>query len=64
MDDRGAELIAARPAVRAGDLADELGRERLSFKTDVRKLKALGLTESLEVGYRISPRGQAWLRRS
>ena len=57
------ELIAARPAVRAGDLADELGRERLSFKTDVRKLKALGLTESLEVGYRISPRGQAWLRR-
>ena len=57
------ELIAARPAVRAGDLADELGRERLSFKTDVRKLKALGLTESLEVGYRLSPRGQAWLRR-
>src|SRR5215207_5339545 len=47
------ELIAARPAVRAGDLADELGRERLSFKTDVRKLKGLGLTESLEVGYRI-----------
>ncbi|MET0461432.1 MAG: hypothetical protein ABW195_19450 [Ilumatobacteraceae bacterium] len=58
------ELIAARPAVRAGDLADELGRERLAFKTDVRKLKALGLTESLAVGYRLSPRGQAWLRRS
>jgi hypothetical protein len=57
------ELIAARPAVRAGDLADELGRERLPFKADVRKLKALGLTESLEVGYRISRRGQAWLRR-
>jgi len=57
------ELIAARPAVRAGDLADELGRERLPFKTDVRKLKALGLTESLEIGYRVSPRGQAWLRR-
>ena len=50
-------LIGARPAVRAGDLADELGRERLSFKTDVRKLKALGLTESLAVGYRLSPRG-------
>ena len=31
------------------------------FKRDVRKLKALGLTESLEVGYRLSPRGRAWL---
>jgi hypothetical protein len=57
-------LIANRPAVRAGDLADALGRERLAFKTDVRKLKALGLTESLDVGYRISPRGRAWLERS
>ncbi len=54
-------LIERRPAVRAGDLADELGRERLAFKADVRKLKALGLTESLEVGYRVSPRGRAWL---
>ena len=33
----------------------------LKFKTDVRKLKALGLTESLEVGYRLSPRGRAYL---
>lgn len=55
------ELIRERPAVRAGDLADELGRERLPFKADVRKLKALGLTESLEVGYRLSPRGEAVL---
>jgi hypothetical protein len=57
-------LIAKRPAVRAGDLADALGRERLAFKTDVRKLKALGLTESLDVGYRLSPRGRAWLEHS
>ena len=56
-------LIAERPGVRAGDLADDLGMERLAFKADVRKLKGLGLTESLEVGYRLSPRGQAWLRR-
>jgi hypothetical protein len=56
-------LIAARPGVRAGDLAEELGRERLAFKADVRKLKALGLTESLEVGYRLSPRGRAYLDR-
>ena len=59
--ERVLELIAARPAVRAGDLADELGRERLDFKADVRKLKALGLTLSLPVGYRLSPRGEAYL---
>ena len=53
------ELIAAHPGVRAPDLAARLGRETLSFKIDVRKLKALGLTESLEVGYRLSPRGHA-----
>jgi ribosomal protein S19E (S16A) len=29
----------------------------------VRKLKELGLTESLEVGYRLSPRGRALLDR-
>jgi len=55
------ELIGERPAVRAGDLAESVGREMQPFKTDVRKLKALGLTESLEVGYRLSPRGVAVL---
>jgi hypothetical protein len=54
------DLIAARPATRAGDLAAVLGRERLSFKADVRKLKNLGLTISLEIGYRLSPRGEAY----
>ena len=54
--------IDQHPAVRAGDLADALGRERLPFKADVRKLKGLGLTLSLEVGYRLSPRGVAYLR--
>jgi hypothetical protein len=53
--------IAERPATRAGDLATDLGQERLPFKANVRKLKALGLTESLEVGYRLSPRGRAYL---
>ena len=56
-------LIGDKPAVRAGDLAIELGRERLPFKADVRKLKALGLTESLEVGYRLSGRGRAYVAR-
>ncbi|MGE0731037.1 MAG: hypothetical protein AB7O92_24955 [Acidimicrobiia bacterium] len=53
--------IERRPAVRAADLAAELGRERLPFKADVRRLKGLGLTISLEVGYRLSPRGAAVL---
>jgi hypothetical protein len=50
-------LIATHPERRAGDLAAMLGRETQPFKIDVRKLKALGLTDSLEVGYRLSPRG-------
>ena len=55
--------IGERPATRAADLAASLGRDTPSFKSDVRRLKALGLTESLEVGYRISPRGRAFLDR-
>ncbi len=56
------ELIAAHPAVRAGDLAPQAGRDELQdFKLDVRKLKGLGLTISLGVGYRLSPRGEAYL---
>ncbi len=54
-------LIAASEGVRAADLAARLGRETLPFKADVRKLKELGLTESLEVGYRLSARGRAVL---
>ncbi len=54
-------LIAERPGVRAPDLAASLGRETLPFKRDVRKLKELGLTHSLPVGYEISPRGRACL---
>lgn len=56
------ELIAANPGVRAPDLAERMGLETLPFKRDVRKLKELGLTESLEVGYRLSPRGRAYRR--
>jgi hypothetical protein len=53
------ELIRERPAVRAPDLAASLGRDTQPFKRDVRKLKELGLTESLRIGYRLSPRGEA-----
>ena len=51
--------IADHPARRAGDLAQMHGRETKAFKTDVRKLKNLGLTTSLDTGYRLSPRGAA-----
>ena len=54
--------IARQPGVRAADLAASFGRERNPFKLDVRKLKELGLTESLRPGYRLSPRGHAVLR--
>jgi hypothetical protein len=53
--------IAERPGVRAADLAAGFGRETQPFKLDVRKLKNLGLTLSLEVGYRLSPRGEAYV---
>jgi hypothetical protein len=58
------ELIGERPGEPAQVLAEALGREKLKFKNNVRRLKALGLTESLDVGYRLSPRGRAWLERS
>ena len=54
--------IDREPSARAADLAASFDRERLAFKLDVRKLKELGLTESLPRGYRLSPRGRALLR--
>jgi hypothetical protein len=59
--------VAERPAVSAAELAEVFKAEKLKFKQDVRKLKELGLTESLDVGYRLSPRGETvleWLRES
>ena len=53
--------IEKQPQVAARILAQKLGRERDPFKVDVRKLKRLGLTQSFEVGYEISPRGKAYL---
>lgn len=53
--------IAENPGLSAKQLADGFGMEKQIFKTRVRRLKALGLTESLEIGYRISPRGRAVL---
>jgi hypothetical protein len=49
-----------------GDVGDSsparaLGWERDDWKRDVRTLEELGLRQSLEVGYRLSPRGAAFL---
>jgi hypothetical protein len=55
------EWIRDNPGVVSTVLAGLLDRELQPMKTDIRKLKALGLTISLDVGYRLSPRGQAYL---
>ncbi|NUO53685.1 MAG: hypothetical protein HOV80_32965 [Polyangiaceae bacterium] len=54
-------LIEKNPRVAASKLAPKLGRETKSFKADIVKLKKLGLTQSFEVGYEVSPRGRAFL---
>ena len=59
---RTLEVIRLHPGVRAGDLCGLIGQTRDRFKPNVRKLKNLGLTESLETGYRLSPRGIAFLK--
>jgi hypothetical protein len=56
------ELIEARPGELAETIAESIGRTKRPFKADVRRLKELGLTESLRIGYRLSPRGRAVLR--
>lgn len=56
------ELIDARPGELAETIAESIGRPKLPFKADIRRLKELGLTESLRPGYRLSPRGRAVLR--
>lgn len=55
--------IGDAPGKLAAQLARKLGFETPWFKTHVRQLKALGLTESLEIGYRLSPRGRKVLAR-
>lgn len=53
--------ISSHPGARAGDVCDLVAQEKEQFKLNVRKLKNLGLTESLGTGYRLSPRGEALL---
>jgi biotin operon repressor len=53
--------IADRSAVVSTALADSMGQPRQDLKRRVRRLKELGLTISLDVGYKLSPRGEAYL---
>ena len=55
------QLIAAQPGVVSRVLALQADADVPPFKRRVRQLKELGLTESLEVGYRLAPRGRAVL---
>ena len=57
------DLIEGLPATRAADLASRIRLETQVFKTNVRKLKKLGLTLSLETGYELSARGRQLLRK-
>ncbi|HEV8592041.1 MAG TPA: hypothetical protein VGQ55_08060 [Pyrinomonadaceae bacterium] len=52
------QLIHDRPNTFSGVLAKTVGVDIPHFKPWVRKLKTLGLTESLSPGYRLSPRGE------
>jgi hypothetical protein len=55
------QLIADQPGVVSRALAPQVDADVIPFKRRVRQLKELGLTESLEVGYRLSPRGRSVL---
>jgi hypothetical protein len=58
---RTLRLIDERPGTLATKLAVLVGSETAPFKARVRRLKEMGLTESLPIGYRLSPRGRAVL---
>ncbi len=53
--------IASQPGVVSTVLAEQIGWDRPDYKLHVRRLKEMGLTISLDVGYRLSPRGAAYL---
>ena len=56
------QMIEDHPGRRAAELAPQVNFALPVFKRKVRQLKGLGLTESLEVGYRLSDRGRQVLR--
>jgi hypothetical protein len=61
---RTLSLIQKHPRIAASKLAPRMGMATKPFKANVVKLKKLGLTQSFEVGYELSPRGAAFVARS
>jgi hypothetical protein len=55
-------VLQRYPDTRAADLAEMLFFDKLKLKINMRKLKEIGLVESRNPGYRLSPRGVAFLR--
>ncbi len=55
-------MIHDQPNIHAQILADSAGLEKAKFKGQVRRLKTLGLTESLRPGYKLSIRGEKVLK--
>jgi hypothetical protein len=55
-------LIDKYPGVLTSALARRAGWQLQPFKANLRKLKELGLTESLGTGYQLSPTGVALLQ--
>jgi predicted transcriptional regulator len=53
--------IERHPRVPAARLSQHLGFDKMWLKTNIRKLKELGLTISHESGYELSPRGKVVL---
>lgn len=60
---RALTLIEQWPCRRAPELAELENLETAVFKTSIRRLKELGLTESMRVGYQLSPLGAQLLNR-
>ena len=56
-------VIQEHPRLRAIELAEKLGKPKDWLKINIRKLKNLGLTISLDTGYILSPRGEKVLNR-
>jgi len=52
------QLIADQAGIVSRVLAPQVDADVPPFKRRVRQLKELGLTQSLDVGYRLSPRGR------
>lgn len=57
------ETIQSKPKQRAASLSEHLEVDKTWFKTNVRKLKNLGLTISHHIGYSLSPKGKVILEK-